>query len=236
MTTDSFFALAVAAVLSLFFGFVLAFAGYRFMAILLPIFGFFFGFVLGAQLIQAWLGDGFLATVSGWLVGLLFAVSFAAASYLFYFMAVSFVAVALGFALGAGLMQAIGFNFGFLVWLVGVVAGLALAVAVLRLNVQKYAVIGATALLGAGVIVGTFLFLFGDLTAEQLGQNPVRDVLQTSPLWLLVLLAVAVAGGLAQYRSTRRWEVVPYNRLFDNADQELFPAPDSTTQGALQER
>jgi hypothetical protein len=168
-------------------------------------------------------------------VGLLFAVSFAAASYLFYFLAVSFVAVALGFALGAGLMQAIGFNFGFLVWLVGVVAGLALAVAVLRLNVQKYAVIGATALLGAGVIVGTFLFLFGDLTAEQLGQNPVRDVLQTSPLWLLVLLAVAVAGGLAQYRSTRRWEAVPYNRLIDAADQGLIPAT-TTTQGALQER
>jgi hypothetical protein len=224
MTTDSFFALAVASLITLFFGFVLAFGGYRFLAVLLPILGFVFGFVLGAQMVQALFGGGFLSTATSWLVGFLLAVPFAALSYLLYFMAVSLAAGALGFALGAGLMQAIGFDFGFLVWLVGLLAGLALATAALILNIQKYVVIAATALLGAGVVVSTFLFLFGDLTPAQLGQNPVRHVLQTSPLWLIVFLAVAAVGGLAQYQSTRGWERRTYNRLAGWSDSELIPA------------
>jgi Domain of unknown function (DUF4203) len=233
MTTDSFFALAVAAMITLFFGSVLAFGGYRFLAVLLPILGFVFGFVLGAQLVQALFGGGFLATATSWLIGFLLAVPFAVVSYLIYFMAVSLAAGALGFVIGAGLMQAIGFDFGFLVWLVGVLAGLALATAVLVFNVQKYVVIAATAVLGAGVIVGTFLFLFGDLTPAQLGQNPVRHVLQTSPLWLLAFLAVAVVGTLAQYQSTRGLELRAYNRLASWSDSGLLPAtnPASETAG-----
>jgi hypothetical protein len=220
MTTDSFFALALAAMLTLFFGFVLAFGGYRFFAVLLPIFGFLFGFGFGAQLVQALFGDAFLSTVTGWVIGLLFGGSFAAASYLIYLMAVSLVSGALGYALGVGLMQAIGFDFGFLVWLVGVLAALGLAAAVLVLNVQKYAVIAATALLGAGVIVGTFLFLFGGVPAGELVQNPVRQALQTSPFWLLAFLVVAAFGGAAQYLTTRRWEIETFNRLSGMTDAE----------------
>jgi hypothetical protein len=228
MTTDSFFALAVTAVMTLFFGSVLAFAGYRFLAVLLPILGFVFGFVLGAQLVQALFGGGFLATATSWFIGLLFAVPFAVLSYLLYFMAVSLAAGALGFALGAGLLQAIGFDFGFFVWLVGLLVGLAFATAVLVLNIQKYVVIAATALLGSGVVVGTFLFLFGDLTAADLGQNPVRHVLQTSPFWSIVFLALAAVGALAQYRSTRGLEARTYNRLAGWSDSELIPATAAT--------
>jgi hypothetical protein len=227
MTTDSFFAQAVVSMIALFFGFVLAFGGYRFLAVLLPILGFVFGFVLGAQMIQALFGDSFLSTVSSWIAGFFVAAGLALGSYLLYIMAVSMVAGALGFALGAGLMHAIGFDFGFLVWLVGVIAALALATVVLRWNIQKYVVIAATALLGAGVVVGTFLFVFGDLTPADLGQNPVRHVLQTSPLWLIVFLAIAAVGGLVQYQSTRGWEVRTYNRLADLADQGLIPATSS---------
>ena len=70
----------------------------------------------------------------------------------------------------------------------------------LLLNIQKWVIIIATALLGAGVIVGTFLFLFGDFPPEELVPNPVRLVLQTSPLWALVFLLVAVLGASAQVR------------------------------------
>jgi hypothetical protein len=229
MTTDSFFALAVVSVLTLFFGFVLAFGGYRFLAALLPLLGFVFGFAFGALTVQALLGDGFLSTLSSWLIGFLFAVSFAAASYLVYFMAISMATMLLGFGLGAGLMEAIGFDFGFLVWLVGLVCGLALTFAVLKLNVQKYAVIAATALLGSGVIAGTFLFLFGDLSAADLGQNPVRHALQTAPLLFVVFLAVAVLGAVAQYLTTRHWEAVVYDRLTGDLQQGLVPATPPTT-------
>jgi hypothetical protein len=219
MTTDSFFATAIAGVLTLFLGTLLAFAGYRFLAVLLPVFGFLFGFLFGfgfgAQLVQALFGGGFLSTVTGWGLGLLFAVGFAAFSYLFYLAAVSLVAGALGYALGVGLMQALGFDFGFLVWLVGALAGLAVAFGALMLNVQKYVVIAATALLDAGLIAGTFLLLFVGLPPAQTVANPVRAALQASPLWLLAFLFVAALGAAAQYQSTRRWEVDTFNRLAD---------------------
>ncbi len=212
MTDELFFALAVSSMIALFFGSVLAFAGYRFFLFLLPIWGFFFGFGLGAQTMQALFGEGFLSTVSSWLVGFVVALIFAVCSYFFYFFAVALIGASLGYALGVGLMQAIGFNLEFLTWLVGIVAGLAFGAAVLLLNIQKWVIIIATALLGAGVIVGTFLFLFGDLPPEELVLNPVRFVLQTSPLWALVFLLVAVLGGVAQAASTRRWQVSTYNR------------------------
>ena len=61
MTNESFFALAIMALVALFFGFVFAFSGYRFFLVLLPIWGFFYGFGVGAHTIQALLGDAFLA-------------------------------------------------------------------------------------------------------------------------------------------------------------------------------
>jgi hypothetical protein len=224
MTTDSFFALAVAAMIALFFGAVLAFAGYRFFLVLLPIFGFFFGFVLGAQTIQALFGEGFLATLTGWLAGFIVALVFAVGSYFFYIAAVGVLGFALGYALATGLLMAFGLDLGFLVWLVGIIAGMVIGAGVILLNVQKLVVIAATALLGAGVIVGTFLFLFGGLPPAELTQNPVRHVLQTSPFWMLVFLAVAAFGAVAQFVSTRRWEIDTYNRWVDVPETDLTAA------------
>jgi Domain of unknown function (DUF4203) len=218
MTNESFFALAIAGMIALLFGFVLLFGGYRFFIFLLPIWGFFFGFGLGAQSVQALFGDAFLSTVTSWVVGFVLAVVFAVLSYLFYFAAVAVVAGGLGYALGVGVMEAIGVNFGLIVWLVGVVVAVVLAVAVLALNVQKWVIIIATALLGAEVIVGTFLFLFGSLPEAQLLQNPVRVALQTSPFWTITFVVLAVIGVVAQLQSTRRTKVATYNRLAEPSD------------------
>ena len=225
MTTDSFFATMLVSILALFFGFVLAFGGYRFFLVLLPIWGFFFGFGFGAQAMQAIFGEGFLSTITSWVVGFFFAVAFAVMSYFFYFFAVSVVAGALGYALGVGIMQWIGFDFGLIVWLVGVAAGVGIALAVLFLNVQKWVVMIATALLGAGTIVGTFLFLFSGLPSAELVQNPVRVALQNSPLWLIVFVIVAAVGAAVQYETTRHWEVETYNRLTGTVEESAEPVP-----------
>jgi hypothetical protein len=229
MTTDSFFALAVSSMIALFFGSVLAFAGYRFFLVLLPIFGFFFGFVLGAQTMQALFGEGFLATLTSWLVGFIVALVCALASYFFYIAAVGLLGFALGYALATGLLMAFGLDLGFLVWLVGIIAGMVAGAGVVLLNIQKYVVIAATALLGAGVVVGTFLFLFGGLPPAELTQNPVRHVLQTSPFWMLVFLAVAALGAAAQFVSTHRWEIGTYNRWVGISETDFTPAGNPVT-------
>jgi hypothetical protein len=215
VTNESFFALVVTSLIAMFFGFVVAFSGYRFFLILLPIWGFFYGFALGANSLQAIFGQAFLATVTSWVIGLLVGVVFAVLSYLFYLFAVALIAGSLGYALGMGIMMAIGFDLQFIDWLVGFVLGVIFAVGAIALNIQKWVIIIATAILGAGVIVGTFMFMFGGLPSASLVQNPVRAALQTSPIWMLVFIVVAILGILAQYASTRNFEVETYDRFAD---------------------
>src|SRR6185503_964604 len=114
-------ALALTSLLALFFGFVVTFGGYRFFLILLPIWGFFYGFGFGAHTIQALLGTAFLATVTVWVVGFVMGALFAVLSYLFHIFGVALLAGSLGYALGAALMMGLGLDWGFIPWLVGIV-------------------------------------------------------------------------------------------------------------------
>ena len=212
MTNDSFFALMCISMFTLLFGSILAFGGYRFFLFLLPIWGFVFGFGFGAQTVQAIFGTGFLSDVTSWVVGFFVALIFAALSYLFYYFAVAMISVSLGYALGTGLMLAILPNLTWVAWLVGVVVGIIFALAVLTLNVQKLVIIIATALQGAGVIVGTFLLMLGRLPSADVVANPVRTALQDSPFWVFIFVVVALLGVTAQLATTRQWQIESYNR------------------------
>jgi hypothetical protein len=216
MTTDSFFAVMCGGMIALLFGLVLAFAGYRLFLVLLPIWGFFFGFALGAQSIQALFGEAFLATITSWAVGFIVAVVFAVLAYLFYIAAVGIVSFSLGYSATIGLLTALGLPLlgGFIAWLIAVVVGVALAFVVLRFNIQKLVIEFATAFLGAGAIVGVFVLLFGGPAAQVL-ENPVKFVLNNSPFWLIVFLVVGIAGFVLQYMHNRSWELQTYNRMSD---------------------
>ncbi len=216
MTTDSFFAVMCGGMIALLFGLVLAFAGYRLFLVLLPIWGFFFGFALGAQSIQALFGEAFLATITSWAVGFIVAVMFAVLAYLFYIAAVAIVSFSLGYSAAIGLLTALGLPLlgGFIAWLIAVVVGVALAFVVLRFNIQKLVIEFATAFLGAGAIVGVFVLLFGGPAAQVL-ENPVKFVLNNSPFWLIVFLVVGIAGFVLQYLHNRSWELQTYNRMSD---------------------
>jgi hypothetical protein len=212
MTTDSFFAVMCGAMIALLFGLAVCFAGYRLFLVLLPIWGFVFGFGLGAQTVQVIFGQAFLATVTSWVVGFIVAAIFAVLSYLFYIFAVALIAGSLGYAAAVGLLTALGLDFGLIVWLIGLVAGVALAVVVLRFNIQKIVIELATAFLGAGAIIGTFVALFSGLRSTELIQLGTKWVLQ-NPLWLIVFIVLGVLGLVAQIRNDRRFEVNTYNRL-----------------------
>ncbi|MCB0058225.1 MAG: hypothetical protein KDE45_14405, partial [Caldilineaceae bacterium] len=117
------FELFCATLIALLFGAFVCFAGYRFFLVLLPIWGFFFGFGVGAQAVQAFLGQAFLGTVTSWVVGFIVAVLFAVLSYLFYIVAVALMGGSLGYGLAVSLLGAIGFPFGFITWLIGIAVG-----------------------------------------------------------------------------------------------------------------
>lgn len=210
MNADSFFAMACASLIAFVFGLVLCFGGYRFFLILLPIWGFFFGLVFGAQSMQMLFGTGFFAEVTSWVVGFVVGAIFAVLSYFFYFVAVALIAGALGYTAATGLLLAIGLNMGPLVWIVGVVAGIALAAVTVIFNLQKWVIIVATSLLGAGVIFGAFVILFAPHTA--LLENPIKTALGQSPLLMITAIVVAVLGVIVQVRINRAYTIASYNR------------------------
>ncbi len=216
MTTDSFFVMMCGGMIALLFGMMVCFAGYRLFLVLLPIWGFFFGFGLGAQAIMAISpNDAFLATVTSWVVGFIVALVFAVLAYLFYVFAVALISFSLGYSATIAVLTGLlgqPLLGGFIAWLIAVVVGVILALVVLRFNIQKLVIELATAVLGAGAIVGVFVLLFGG-PAKQIMENPVKYTLANSPFWLIVFIVLAVLGFAAQYVNNRAWEVQTYNRM-----------------------
>jgi hypothetical protein len=223
---DSFLAVMITSLIALFFGFAIAFGGYRLFLILLPITGFIFGFGLGAQSVQAAFGDGFLATGTSWMIGFLIAAIFAFASYFFYFFGIGLLAFAIGYSAGVGLLGAIGLDFGILAWFVGVGLGIGAVFVTFWLNLQKYVIIAATAILGSMIIIGTFLYMFGGVPTGLLLNNPVRAALASSPLWMLTFLAMVAVAAVSQYKTTRIWEGQMSESLYGlSADSALGEPP-----------
>lgn len=206
------FELLCMATIALLFGLVVAFGGYRLFLVLLPIWGFFAGFLLGAQTISFLFAEGFLATITGWVVGFFVGLIFAVLSYLFYFIAVGVVAFSLGYGATVGILGWIGLDVGFIVWLIAVVVGIVVAAIVYLFNLQKYAIIVATAVGGTGVIIYTLLALFNGALAVSLLENPVRLAIENSFWWLLFFLVVAGLGIITQIRTSRTYVVDDYNR------------------------
>ena len=193
------------------------FAGYRLFLVLLPIWGFIFGLVFGAQTMQALLPANFpmFASVTSWVVGFIVGGVFAVLSYLFYMVAVALIVGSLGYSIGVGLLLAIGMQMNFLVWLVGIVVAVVLVVVTFRFNLAKWVIIIATGILGVELIIGSIVLMFyphADVLA-----NPVKAVMSASPLVAILGIVVAVLGILAQVRQSRNFTLDSYDRWSEPA-------------------
>jgi hypothetical protein len=191
--------------IALLVGVAIAFNGYRWFLILLPIFGFVFGFGLGAQTLQAIFGQELFATAASWVLGLIVGVIFAVLSYLFYFIGVGIYAAALGYGLGVGLMGLFGLDLNLITWLVGIAAAVGMVFVVFKFNIQKYVIIIGSALIGASVIVASLLFPLGVITYPQLTKLELFEVLAQNFFWLIVFIALAAGGIYTQIVSTRNF-------------------------------
>lgn len=208
------FELLCISIIAILFGTILAFGGYRFFLFLLPLWGFFFGFGLGAQAVQALLGQGFFGTVTSWVVGFVLALIFALFSYLFYYFGVAIIAASLGYGLGYAIMALFGLDDGLIPFLVGVALAVLLAFLTLRYNLAKYVIIIGSALAGAAIAVGTLSSGVGGIELARLSENPLGTLFGDSILWLLLFLGVAIAGMIIQFQANRNWYAEPYpNRI-----------------------
>ncbi len=200
-------------VIGILFGLTALFAGYRLFLVLLPIWGFFAGFAIGAQALQALFGTGFLSELTSWIVGLVVGILFAVLSYLFYLVGVAILAGSIGYALGAGIIFAISPDWNLLAFLVGIVAAIVVAALVILLNIQKWVIILLTSIGGAGAIIAALLIMFGIVSLADVGQNAIISYWRENWLWYLVGIALAVVGFIAQARSTSQYNIEPPNRI-----------------------
>ena len=202
------FATILAVIFAAILGALICFLGYRVFLVMLPIWGFFAGFWLGAAGVTLFLGEGFLATVTGWVVGFVIGLVGALLSYMFYGIAVALLAAVLGMSLASGIMIAIGFSPGLIVTIVSVFNGIVVAVLSLVFNLQKYVIIVLSAISGAVLIVFGGMLLFGQITLADLqaGGSALQPIFQGSWFWGLVWLVLTVAGVVVQIRANQTYE------------------------------
>ena len=197
-----------AGLFALLIGAFFCFMGYRVFLALLPVWGFFAGFWLGAEGVALLFGTGFLATTTGIITGIITGLILAVLSYFFYFAGVIIIAAIVGYALGSGLMVAIGFDPGLISALVGIVTAVIVMGVTLLFNLQKIVIIILTALGGANAILLGILLFLGRVSLDSIStaRDAIGPVLQDSWFWALAWLVVAAFGIYTQIRYHRTYE------------------------------
>jgi hypothetical protein len=188
-------------ILAVLIGLAFAFGGWRFFLLLLPLWGFVVGFSLGTEAMRSLFGDGTFATVTSWVVGFVIAVLFAVLSYLFYYVAIAVLAGTVGYAIGASAWGLIGNEQGVIALVIGLAAGVILAVVALGLNVPRYLVIVLTGLGGAASVVAGWFILIGKVPSDNVTWWEVGQLIRESWFYLVVWGLIAAAGIIAQMRA-----------------------------------
>ncbi|HET7092694.1 MAG TPA: DUF4203 domain-containing protein, partial [Thermomicrobiales bacterium] len=181
-------------------GAVVCFYGLRFFFILLPVWGFIAGFFLGAHVITSWLGQGFLQTVTGWVVGVVLGAVFAIASYFVWYIGAIIAAASFGGLLGEGLMSLVTQN-GALLWIAAAVGAIIVAVVTAMLFLPVYFVLVNTAFSGAAALTVGLMLVLQRITLVQLSGGEELATVQAGWFWFVIALVLAVLGILWQIRS-----------------------------------
>lgn len=191
----------VIGVLAVFAGAVFCFRGYLTMRLVLPIWGAFVGFSLGAGVVAAATGDGFLEGALAFVVGIALGLLFAWLAYAYYAVSVLLSMASIGFLLGASLLVALGVEWNWLVVLGGVLVGALVAIAAIVGNLPMVLLTVLTASGGAAALVGGLMLLFGAIEAADFNRQVVVERIEDSVLWWVLFLVLAVVGIVAQFRA-----------------------------------
>ena len=192
----------IVGVVTLLIGAVFCFRGYLAMRLVIPAWGAFAGFVLGAGIVSG--DDGFLGSLLGWLVGIALAVVFALIAYLYYEVAVVIGMGAIGFAIGTTIMAALGVTWSWAIVIVGVGLGALLAVVAIIGDLPMLLLTVLTALAGASAIVNGLMLIFGVVDLDDYTVATTTEGVADDWWWFAVYAGLAVVGMIAQLTDTDR--------------------------------
>jgi hypothetical protein len=131
-------------------------------------------------------------------LGLVFAVVFAVLAYLYYYVAVTLAMAAFGFAIGSGLVVALGVDWNWVAVLVGTIVGLILGLVSIFVNMPVIVLVVFSSCAGAVGVVGGVMLLVGSLNSADFSRGDFTDTVSNSWAWSLLLLALALGGLLIQ--------------------------------------
>jgi hypothetical protein len=198
----------VIGILLLLIGLAVSFFGLRFWFILLPIFGAVAGFWIGARAIQELFGQGFLATTTSWIVGILLAIALALLSWFIWYAGAIIMAGSVGALVFSGIVHALFTNpWGWVLFIISLIGAIIFAVIALALNLPLYIVIVNSALGGASLAVAGLLTLMGTVTVMELANGATVAVVDEARfqgagwLWVLLWIIVAIVGIFFQVQS-----------------------------------
>ncbi len=192
----------VVGILAILTGAVFCFRGYLAMRIIIPLWGAFAGFMLGAGITSG--ADGFLGSAVGWIVGIVVAVVFGLLAYLYYEVAVVIGMLAIGFALGTSVMVALGVTWSWVIVLSGVALALVLAAVALAADLPMALLTVLTALAGASAIVGGLMLIFGVTEVGDFDSSDTTAALADDWWWYAIYLVLAIGGMIAQFVDVER--------------------------------
>jgi Domain of unknown function (DUF4203) len=188
-------------------GAAFCFAGYRLFRLLLPVWGFVVGFLLGASTVSQLLHEGFLATPLGWIVGIIVGLILAILSYIIWSLQIIILGALVGYLLGVNLMSALNVAPGSLTFLAGILGAILVAVLVIALNLPKIIIIVLSAFGGAQLLVGGVLLLLGQIKLPAFNTGAIGAIIGDSVWWWLIWLVLAIVGIITQIRTTAGYAI-----------------------------
>jgi hypothetical protein len=183
-------------------GALFCFRGYLAMRFVIPIWGGFTGFMVGAGLVASFTDEGFLGSILSWVVGLGVGLLFALLAYFFYEIAVLLAMGSIGFTVTATVMTGLGITWDWLVILAGVAVGAVLAFIAILGDMPMVILTILTASAGAGAMIGGLLLILGKLDLGDLENPEVTSTLTLESWWYWAYLALFIMGIIFQLRST----------------------------------
>lgn len=181
-------------------GGVMVFSGQFVLRFILPIWGFFAGFAFGAGLFAELADERFLGTLLGWVSGFVLAIVFALLAYLYFAVAVVLAMAAFGFAIGSGLVVALGIDWSWVAVLVGLVFGAVLGLVAVLGNMPMVVLSVVSAIAGAVSVVAGLMLVVGSLESADFTQGTVTETIQDGWGWYALLVVLALVGIVVQTR------------------------------------
>jgi hypothetical protein len=185
-------------ILAIIAGVAMLTAGQFVLRLVIPIWGFFAGFAFGAGLVSAFADEHFLGTVLGWVLGLVFALIFAILAYIYYYVAIVLAMGAAGFAIGSGIVVAIGIDWNWVAVLVGLAVGILVGLVSVFANIPMVMLVVIGSIAGAVGVTGGLMLLVGSLDTADFSRGDFTDTVSNSFIWWLLFVVLAIGGIVVQ--------------------------------------